>query len=268
MGGSTTHDAAAGEGDTWPDVLEGSLRASGRGAVVANAGVDGHSTVGHIRSFDLWFSRIPGLNPRYVLFYLGINDRGIPLDAIDGADTLVHDTALGRFRAYVENNSVLERAARTLRGWWLARAVGAQYGSGKPLAVESRWVTAALPEGWEERLRPRVDAYRCRLAVLHKKVQAFGAIPIYVTQTNGDGRSNGNGVEEIAGSGGGLKFAELAQFNPALLDFCAEKRAACIDLAAELQFKPGDSYDSLHTTPSGSRRIGEYLAGKLAQIVD
>src|SRR5262249_5634614 len=106
-----------------------------------------------------------------------------------------------------------------------------------------------------------------RLRVLHAKTLAFGATPIYVTQINGDGRRVDGEIQEIEASGGGIIFAELMLYNAELLNFCAEVKAKCIDLAGELRFGPGDYYDSVHTTSQGSREIGIYLAGKLAQLV-
>jgi lysophospholipase L1-like esterase len=267
VGGSTTAEVTVGEGDTWSDALARGLRGQGKSVTIANAGVDGHSTVGHIKSFDAWFAKIPGLRPRYIVFLVGVNDRGVAPDAVSGPDSLVNDTAYKRARAFVENNSAIVRLARTLRGWIAARRIGVHHGSGGRETEDSKWVPAPLPADLAERLHASVEAYGRRLRVLHARALAFGATPIYVTQINGDGRIIGGVVHEIEGSGGGRIFAELALYNAELLRFCAEVRAHCADLAAELKFGPGDFYDAVHTTPQGSRKIGEYLAGKLKDIV-
>lgn len=80
IGGSTTNELHIGEGQTWTDVLAENFRANGRAVTVANAGVDGHSTVGHLCSFEGWFPALPELRPRYVLAYIGINDIHLELD--------------------------------------------------------------------------------------------------------------------------------------------------------------------------------------------
>jgi hypothetical protein len=54
-------------------VLQTCLAQNGAGLTVANAGVDGQSTVGHIMNFKWWFPNIPRLAPDYILFYLGLN---------------------------------------------------------------------------------------------------------------------------------------------------------------------------------------------------
>lgn len=267
VGGSTTNEQFVGEEDTWSAVLGRDLRARGRPLVVANAGVDGHSTAGHIRSFDLWFPRVPGLRPRYILYFIGINERGVSPDAVSGADSLAHDGAYRRIRTYIENNSVLVRGVRVVRGWIAARRIGVQHGSGAAETKAGRWVPADVPPDLAARLRPNLDAYARRLQALNARTRAFGATPIYVTQINGDGRRVDGAVQEIERSGGGATFAELTLFNAVLLKFCTEAKALCIDLAGELRFGPGDFYDSVHTTPQGSRKIGLYLAEKLAPLV-
>jgi hypothetical protein len=158
-----------------------------------------------------------------------------------------------------------------VRGWFAARRIGVHHGSGKGETKDSRWVPAKIPPDLAARLRANLDGYARRLRVLHAKTLAFGAAPIYVTQINGDGRAAAGAVDgaiqEIEASGGGRTFAELSLYNAELLKFCAEVKAQCIDLAGELRFGPEDYYDSVHTTPQGSRKIGMYLAGKLAPLV-
>jgi hypothetical protein len=267
VGGSTTNEVTVGDDDIWSSVLQRALRAEGRQVTIANAGVDGHSTLGHIKSFELWFPKVPGLKPRHILYFIGVNERGVSGDGNAGADTLQHSTGYKRLRSYVENNSAIIRAVRVVRGWFAARRIGVHHGSGKGETKDSRWVSANVPADMAERLKPELDAYRQRLHALHAKTLAFGATPIYVTQINGDGRAVDGAVQEIEGSGGGRSFVELALYNDVLKRFCAETQARCIDLAAELRFGPGDFYDSYHTTPQGSRKVGVYLAGKLAPLL-
>jgi hypothetical protein len=74
IGGSTTNQLYLPDEATWQAVLERSLRQTGHHPAVANAGVDGQSTVGMIADLELWFPNVPHLKPRLVLAYVGIND--------------------------------------------------------------------------------------------------------------------------------------------------------------------------------------------------
>jgi len=51
----------------------------------------------------------------------------------------------------------------------------------------------------------------------------------------------------------------IGLFNGVTRAVCAAQKLRCIDLAALLQFKDGDFYDPLHTTPAGSQRIADFL---------
>jgi hypothetical protein len=55
VGGSTTNQRSITDGRTWQDELARALRERDIHAPVANAGVEGHSTFGHLASFRYWF---------------------------------------------------------------------------------------------------------------------------------------------------------------------------------------------------------------------
>ena len=58
------------------DLLEKKLNQTAgiKSVCIANAGVDGHSTFGHLAAFDLWFPNIKNFKPEFFLFYVGGND--------------------------------------------------------------------------------------------------------------------------------------------------------------------------------------------------
>ena len=74
VGGSTTDQRFIPDGETWQDVLQDRFAQTGVTVVIANAGVQGQSTYGHIKNFKWWFPLIPDLTPDYILFYVGLND--------------------------------------------------------------------------------------------------------------------------------------------------------------------------------------------------
>jgi hypothetical protein len=60
VGGSTTNQSLISEGHTWQDVLRSQL-----GIRVANAGVDGMSSFGHIVAVSDWLHRLPNFHGQY-----------------------------------------------------------------------------------------------------------------------------------------------------------------------------------------------------------
>ncbi|MEM7121863.1 MAG: GDSL-type esterase/lipase family protein [Pseudomonadota bacterium] len=264
VGGSTTNDRVATEGDTWPDVLEEELRARGYDHVVANAGVDGHSSMGHIKSFELWFPNIPDLAPEYALIYVGHNDRGVAPGQVPQPDSLTSPSWSRRLSTYIRNHSVFSRAFKNLKGWIAAHDIDVVYGDvdTNPETISYQPVAPVTPN------QEALDAYGERLRLLDQVARNYGTTPIYVTQPVGLVREAGGELEEVAGSGAGSIFQEMRAYNDVLLAFCRDVGAICIDLAGELVFDTQDFYDAIHTTPSGSRRIGTYLAEQLPAHIE
>ena len=81
IGGSTTDQKYISENYTFQDVIRDEFSKDNKKINVVNAGIDGQSTYGHIKNFDLWFNNIPNLNVEYYLFYIGVNDFYIEEDA-------------------------------------------------------------------------------------------------------------------------------------------------------------------------------------------
>jgi hypothetical protein len=269
IGGSTTNEVMIAEEDTWTVRLETLLRQRGCPQTIANSGVDGYTTYGHIASFDGWFDRIPGLKPRFVLAYIGLND--VAFDANDPTmrrdDTPRNDVSpRARFLAYVAANSAVHQLYSKLRGWWHARQAGLAHGlvAVRPNAV---WKPAPLSPPQLDYIRVEASGYRGRLEQLNARIHALGARPIYITQRRIDGRQVDGSWQEIEGSSGALFVATLQTLNREMLGFCRETGEACVDLAGKLVIPTDEFYDPMHTTPAGSARIAGFLADELAPIV-
>ncbi len=272
IGGSTTDLRMLGEGYTWQDYLRDALKKKGAVAAIANAGVDGQTTIGHIESFRHWYPKIPGLQARFVLAYVGLNDVHTEFHA--WSDDVMDESLKDRVRQAYRNNSVYYRNYRLIKGWWKAK---------KARLIHHRldmdalpWARAPMHSDHAEKMADRVEGYRKRLKVLVRQIRDFGARPILVTQPRGDvrvrdGAMEGlvDGVSEIdriyPRTNGLDRRIIQDMFNRATLEVCAQAPdAVCLDLAGELAFEKGDFYDQVHYAPKGAKRIGDYLAGKLA----
>lgn len=269
IGGSTTNELLVAEEDTWTAKAQTLLRQRDCPVTIANSGIDGYTTQGHIASFDGWFDRIPGLKPRFVLAYIGLND--VALDT--NAPSLRRDDErrdytglLTRLSAYVAASSAVHHLYSQLRGWWHARQAGLAHGTiaGQQ---EVTWQPAKpLSPAQLDYIRAQTVGYRGRLEQLNGLIHAFGARPIYVTQVRIDGREV-DGTWQESGPRGALYVATLQALNRELLGFCREKGEICIDLAGKLVVPTDEFYDVMHTTPAGSARIAQFLANELAPIL-
>ena len=254
IGGSTTNELYVGEGETWVDVLRAEFASGGRNLVIVNAGVDGHSTRAHIKSFELWFPRIPGLRPDYVLAYVGLND--VDLKSQEQYDRLEEENGMRRLRRLIANNSAIYNLFRIVRGVLRAREVRLIHGRRNEFREATR--RKFEPARW----RPSIDAYGGRLRELARRIVAFGARPIFVTQLRGD-VFDIDGRTLVSNADSDITREKLRLFNAKTMEVCRSVGGICVDLGAELRLKPDDFYDRLHTLPPGSRKIGRYLYSRL-----
>ena len=266
MGGSTTNEQYVAEEKAWVGVLRQNLAAAGRPLTVVNAGVEGHSTVGHLKSFELSFPRIPGLKPRFVIAYIGLND--VVLEKAD-----LEDKGSAKFwqkvRHAVFNNSAYFQAFRLVRG--LYRARNAKLAHAFALPADTVWVEAdpqPRPADHAGELRERLAAYGSRVRLLADRIRSLGATPVFVTQPRGDHRvRDGKVLLPRADEAALRNYVRIALFNEVTMAVCREVKAVCIDLARDLEFGDGDHYDRAHTTPAGSRKIGDFLFHALVPLL-
>lgn len=283
VGGSTTDQRYITDGATWQDVLATHFERDGYHIGIANAGINGRTTFGHQFDFDLWFPSIDGLQPRYVLLYIGVNDMFFdrPNSRFDEAFRANHS-----FSEQIKRNSALYFLYRTVIGVYLAKKRDLAY-----VTIDyehAEWTDVPLLSDHRRLLSERLQGYARRFASLLAKIDEWGAVPIVVTQPRGDYRiidgrvwglvntqpriekrrkDNALGVLE-AGTANGVDFHSiLSLFNEASMRLCKQSDGICVDLANELRFVNGDFYDHAHNTKRGAKKIGDYLYLKLQGLI-
>ena len=244
------------------------VAAAGQPVRVANGGVDGQSSRGHIKAFELWFPNIPGLKPKIVLAYVGINDTAVTGSDASKFDDMRSPERGRRVRHYVMNHSVLYNQFRRVRGAFRARGAKLMHGGNSFKTGLWKPVNKFIgPEILRAKYSERLLGYTKRLVILAAAIQGYGAEPVFVTQPIGEFRSLGGSLEKLVQPEDLAENPEISDqalktiglFNGVTRAVCAAQKLRCIDLAALLQFKDGDFYDPLHTTPAGSQRIADFL---------
>jgi hypothetical protein len=272
VGGSTTDQRFITDGATWQDVLQREFLARGKPVRVANAGVDGQTTYGHVKDFDWWFPNVPNMKAKYVLFYVGINDLS------NGGNNEYDDlyerpsSAWAVFKEKVRERSALYYLYRTLKGIGRARAERMDHKKVDFLKLE--WTDEPRVKNHEGLMSEFLQSYGDRLRALDYRVRSFGAAPIYVTQQNRKCKYENNrliGVAEASEFNGreinGVDSCDMMRLvNVKTMEFCRATGGVCVDLAGELEFEDQDFYDFYHNTPRGAEKIGRYLYGKLSAL--
>lgn len=264
VGGSTTDQRFITDGETWQDVLQRRFQDAGRTVVVANAGVDGQSTIGNIRDFDWWFPHVPGLKPKYVIFYVGLND--FYLVEGNGYDVLENAPAVPSLRQLLRARSAVYHALQTLYGVYLAE-VKQGIGHRSIRFSEVTWTRTPLQASYEGILATSLKEYGERLEALVAKTKELGATAIFVTQPSRryryrDGFLEG---EEQATDYKGVPingvdfFFIMRKFDEVMKTVSHRHHLMLIDLAQEKSWSDEDFYDTAHMTPKGTKKVGELL---------
>jgi lysophospholipase L1-like esterase len=268
IGGSTTESLFLSDGHTWTDVLARRLEVEFPGVWVNNAGIDGHSTFGHLILLERFVSR---LAPKVAVFLVGANDVG--MDHASTFDDGVLPTSGGLRR--VANRLASHSEVITVV-WNLARAARAHdRGLGHSeldlTTAEHLHLDDDVLRATEAQYRAHVPGYATRVDRIVELTRRAGIEPVLVTQPAlfGDGADVATGIElsevKVNGRGNGhLEWRLLEMVNDVTRRMAAERGVFLIDLAREL---PKDSrffYDFLHFTNEGSERVGEIVATRLA----
>jgi hypothetical protein len=87
LGGSTTDQRYLSDSQTWQYLLQHRLSGQYQDICIANAGIDGHSSYGHIKAIEKWFPLVPEFKPKFYILYVGINDAGFRFDEVANYDT-------------------------------------------------------------------------------------------------------------------------------------------------------------------------------------
>lgn len=264
IGGSATDQRYITDLHTWQEVMRSAFARQGKRVAIVNAGVDGQSTVGHIRNFDWWFPNVPGLKAQFHLFYIGVND----FHTQRAFDELVEARGV---MTRLRESSALYALAIKLRGMYQALVVAGVAHRAINFGGEE-WTHQPRFDDHAPLAREPVERYRERLRVLLARSAGSGARPICVTQAAryyriDNGRVSGTtrpiqfGAETVNGVD---YFHLIGFFNRATLEICSEFNGIAVDAAEGVAWADADFYDFVHNTPPGARKLGEFLHERLA----
>jgi lysophospholipase L1-like esterase len=273
VGGSTTESMYVTDGQTWPEVVGRDLAPRFRGLWVNNAGIDGHSTYGHLL---LLRQRLVKLRPRVVLFLAGINDIG--REDLKTADRSVVGesdaswlTRGARWSAILATAQNLERSREAAR---LKLATHADLNLARlpHLAYEGRRPEKVLALHRERFLAP----YRSRLLEIVHACRKAGIEPVFVTQPalygpavdDATGIDLGTIVVDIdERTNGTLAWQVLELYNDVTRETARDARVAVVDLARRLPKSSRLFYDFVHFTAEGSEAVAAIVSEALCPVL-
>ena len=274
VGGSTTESIYLSDGKTWSDELSLRLTESFRDTWLNNAGLDGHSTYGHL---VLMTDHVRILQPDIAIFLVGLNDRSRNDPATADLESLKSGISLGSAKAFVKSLSPYSEAVslalnayRTIQ----ARSQGLNHTSVDLQKVE----TVPLEQtGWQETEilhRERfLPGFERRLAELVQVSRSNGIEPVFVTQPAlfGNGIDGSSGVDlrtvPVSGVSGQRAWDVLELYNQVTRKVGERNQALVIDLASKLEKNARYYYDYIHFTNDGSAMVGELIWEELCPFL-
>lgn len=261
IGGSTAACTFLPDGKTWTDQLGKQLKQQHPNVWINNAGIDGHSSYGHLNFLHYYVAGL-SFKPKIALFLIGVND-------IDRDDLTVVDSSKYKSTpftlAWFQKNSKTVGFLYDLK--WMIRPVHIyndkenwDFKSFKSIHLENAYIDSALKkqavilQRFEERLN--------KIIALCRQYQIQ---PVFVTQplVTGDGNAAidfhvFNGTEN-----GMLWWKKLQLYNKVTMQVADANKVFCIDLATLMPKDTFYFYDMMHYTNEGAEKVAEIICNAL-----
>jgi lysophospholipase L1-like esterase len=273
IGGSTAESIHISDGKTWPDLLGVRLAREFNPVWINNAGLDGHSTLGHLVLMEDYLVQ---LKPKVVLFLVGANDRALTdystLDRksfkkpVDSIWKIIVDTS-ARYSEVVNYIVNLNRYVKAHKGGLVHIKIN--FANLNTLEVNEETMKGILEGHKKDHLEP----YAQRLEKLIAVARSHGIEPVFITQP----MIYGNVIDPVTGADlsrvdiGGINgfttWEILRLYNEKLKQIAAKNNALLIDLANEMPKSSLYFYDTFHFTNEGSELVAEIVFNHLAPFL-
>ena len=244
-GGSTGNQRFTPEDQTIVGILNKNLSKKGNKFKVYNASTDGKSVSGYINDFKFWFPKIPNFNPKYIIFYIGINDRFNIFDGRYFLDYKVSEKKIAQTKDYVKNNSFIVDKYKTIKNKYFPKNTFAYDFNSSSLYENFIYIdyqqAIEIHKDFNEEDAKLIKNFQKKLNELKSLIDERNIKPIFINQIMFDGLSDKN----------------LFLVNNELKNFAKKNDYLIIPLDEILLMKENDFYDTAHTTPQGSKRIAE-----------
>ena len=264
VGGSTTEQLYISDGETWTDVFYQVLSQEFSSVWVNNAGLDGHSTFGHLILVNDYLRR---LKPEVAIFLVGVNDVGRDdLSSFD-SDFQIDNQEFTSVVKRLANRSESLNLALTLIRNFRAKRRSLDHISLKPKTAETLYLSEEQQVREIEAHRKHVESFRKRLVRLVDDCRKYDIRPVLVTQPAlyGCATDPTSGIDlsvlKVTNNANGcLQWRILSLYNEATTQVGRSEDVDVIDLADMLPHDSSLYYDFVHYNRAGSDVVGRLLA--------
>ena len=265
IGGSTTEERDVGDQYIWTKIFEKEI-SKFYNYKVLNAGIGGQTSLGHSLIFDLWINKYDDLKPKYIFIFVGINDAVNLFDINhnnkkiqnrvfqnEDKDKLINNNKFANFIKYTKNNSYFHAIYLNIRSKMLLNKFNFNYNKKNDIydilkiGLPNKSHVISKLDYKNKNLINFKKLYQKNLSKILDQVYKKNAIPVFITQTIHD--------QDIL-------YDYLEFINHLTIQFCENSNISCLKLNKNHNITKSDYYDTFHTNPKGSFKIG-VLTGKM-----
>lgn len=273
IGGSTTECKFLSDSTTWPFLLGESLKDSIPDLWINNAGLDGHSTFGHLHLLKEYIIQ---LKPKYVLLLTGVND--VETEQPERFD-LMNDNRIqyNSFKQFFKSLLNKTEVGSTIFQFYAIRLAYKKGLIHKEIDFkqlpDTTFSTAYMQETVIKQ-KPFLNGYQTRLQEIITLCKANHIKPILLTQPS----LYGSFTDSTTAVKMDLKFHEsnpaknnllqeqvLEEYNNVVRSF--SKQATVIDLAKLMPKNTAYYYDFIHFNKQGAAKVAEILGEEIESLM-
>jgi lysophospholipase L1-like esterase len=270
VGGSTTECHFLSDSLTWPAQLATTLNDSIPGLWLNNAGLDGHSTFGHLLLTNDYLVK---LRPKVIIFLTGIND--VETEKPELFDLMNENKInLRSFKSFIKSVIKKTETGSTIMNF-LAIKKAWKKGLIHKEVNFTKLGDTILSQSYSDSLLKKQDLflpdYKTRIDSLIRLCKQNNIEPVWVTQpslygdyTDPDTKLNMR-FKKVPNSSPvtnyELAYKILEKYNDVVRSFGAEIKV--VDLAKQMPRLTSLYYDNIHFTNKGAEAVGKIIAAEL-----
>jgi len=270
IGGSTTECFYLSDGKTWPARLCRRLEQNFKPVWLNNAGLDGHSTFGHI---ILLRDYVVKLKPKVALFLVGINDVGRKDFSDYGLSNVKTGIRFHSLNAFIKSASAYSEVIAlglNLFRYLVASKQGLVHQNVDLKTIEKLpYPTSDLPAILSEHEQKYLPAFAQRLREIIELTRSHQITPVFLTQPTlfGTGLDSLTGVDlagiRVGENAGDTAWRILQVYNETVKQVGQQQNVFVIDLANLYPKNSHYFYDFCHFTNEGAELVAVLIERQL-----
>ena len=265
LGGSTTDQRYIDFERTFQKRLQDLFKSINIDICISNAGVDGHTSFGNLKTVQEWLPLIPDFNPKYFILYTGIND-AVLIQHNEKQD-LKKSNLITSTKFKLISNSYLYSLYNKFKN--IIQVNNDSYGvltHTKEIKKLYKFDSQRVNPIFKNDLLENAIKFKANFTQIINSIIKSGSEPICVTQPTffvKEGKGITDAIKYKGSYLNGLDLnLSLDLINNEMKEICKKNNLIIIDISNE-GFLESDFYDFVHLNNQGNEKIANILFNNL-----